>query len=828
MTNSNSFSDTYFDRYNEGYNFGILSDKSTNLEHYFTCKKVGLSIDTSKKINSFIRERGIDISVFFKAAFGILLQRYNNVNDVSFFELCDKNKVSLVRVKNDKDTNIESFLIDLQSKETTKKYIEIFELQKKIEDHELPECVTLFSYKEDLKDIDIDNINKHVRFMVFFYIKGEEYFFDINYDTCNYSDEIIDRIATCIVNIINVFATNSKCLVDKVDCISEIEKEKVLLVFNNTYMTVPFDSNIVSLFEARVRNTPDDMAIVSSKESISFKELNYRANQLANRLLKLNISSDDIVPLYCKRSVMMIIAILGVLKAGAAYIPLDSVENVNNIINECNPKVIITYNKEFENKDISIINLVKWELSDESKKNIDIPIEQKSRAICIYTSGSTGKPKGVLINHIGLLNAILTNIKVYELSDKDTVLQFSNYTYAQSIIDIFTSLLRSRLCLLLDEEYKDILAIESICNTYKITVMAMTPSLIKEMCPEKFKYVRILDSTGEVADISVLKKWSRYCTVLNSYGSTELTGNTSVYKVTGEEKHILPIGKPIYNNEYYIYDRNEHICDIGMLGELYISGLGLSEGYLNDSELTSKKFIINKFNGKRMFRTGDMARWLSDGNVEYFGRIDKQIKIRGVRINLNAINTVFDSIYELKNYHVTVNTDSNNDKVICAYLVSDKVLDIDKIRKKLMDKLPAYMVPSYITQLERIPINKNAKVDMAALPKPKYNYSGKLVLAKTDEEKLLISLLCEELNITNISMDSKFIELGGDSIKAIRIISKLRELGYGLTVANLLEESDIELIATRMKKCNQIDDILMEDVSEDDMHLINSFYNLAD
>jgi len=785
--------------YMEECKWGIISSNNKIDLNNYQSKNIP-NVDY-QKVKNLVIERDVDTYSVLSVLWGILLQTYNNVNEVCFPEIIDDDTICLVKICSETESSFASILKDYVNSKSNFGCKTMSQLDKNI---------ILISQVDVILRVSEQKENMSI---------------SIKYEEDKYSSELMDSLADTFALMINWFLVNPDQPVYQADCNANIEK--IMFNFNNTNESIPENKTVIDLFEERVMKTPDDVAIIFGDQKVTYKQLNLNADNLANKLLSLGIKEGDFIPLYAARSIELIVGIFGILKAGGAYVPVADNNSALHIISECNSKVIVCYDKKISGADDILCIEANYDADLVSDcKSINVHPKLDRVASCIYTSGSTGKSKGVLLTHLGFLNTVLTNIKVYELTLADVVLQFSNYTYAQSIIDIFTGIIASKLCIISDEDFKDMYIIEKICNKNSVTVMSLTPSLISELSPNRFKTVRILDSTGEFAKSDILAKWRSHCEVLNSYGSTELTGNTSVYKVIGDEKGIIPIGKPIFNNRYYILDRYNKMCDIGMMGQLYIEGLGISNGYLNDTELTDEKFVINPFTGNRAFKSGDMARWLPDGCVEYFGRLDKQVKIRGIRINLNGIKNVIDEIDIINNSLVTVKIDVKGDNVICVYLISNTKIDIAQVKRVLIDKLPIHMVPAFITQIDKIPLNKNAKVDFTALPKPTYEPMDVGYLKPiTKNEKLLAGLICKELKMGRVNIDNRFVEIGGDSIKAMRIVARLGKLGYKLSVSKLISDDRLFNVAKSMETVLDTEEIKKKQISCEDWSAIISFYN---
>ena len=358
--------------------------------------------------------------------------------------------------------------------------------------------------------------------------------------------------------------------------------------------------------------------------------------------------------------------------------------------------------------------------------------------------------------------------------------------------------------------------------------MTLTPSIIAELHPEEFKYLKLLDSTGETANYKDLNKWVNFCRVINSFGSTELTGNTSIFDFNSEnDSSNVLIGKPVCNNEYYILDNNCQLCDLYMMGELYISGPGLSKGYLNDEQLSNEKFIYYPEIKKYVFKTGDIVRWRYDGQVEYFGRSDDQIKINGVRIDLNIIKNQIEMIEEVEHCCVIANTDDSENTVICAYIIGSGKVDVAFIRNELLKKLPLVMVPSFITQINEFPLNQNKKIDRRLLPKPIFESIGVINHNLSDNIYFapFLEILKDVLQLKKINFDNTFIEIGGDSIKAMCVVNKLNMEGLDLKISELLKNQSLYNALQNIFLLNKNHNNKKEIISDSDIYAINNFYS---
>ncbi|MBQ3757775.1 MAG: amino acid adenylation domain-containing protein, partial [Oscillospiraceae bacterium] len=548
---------------------------------------------------------------------------------------------------------------------------------------------------------------------------GEVYEVGTAYCTDLYKAETIQWLNCHYREALRRMSENLDAKLEELSLTGEAEYEKLVNEFNDTAADYQKDKTVVELFEEQVKKTPENVAVVFEDTQLSYAELNAKANQLARRLRKLGVRPDDFVAMLTERSLEMIIGIYGILKADGAYVPMDPSypeERIRYMLNDCKPKAVLTYHAEIKTE-LPVIDLADSEVWTGAPRNLPHVNQPNDLAYCIYTSGTTGKPKGVMVEHRGLHNLTVAYTKRYELSAKDTVLQAANYIFDQSVWDIFNTLLiGGRLCLISYDDVRNPEKIAKCCRDNQITAAALTPALIAELDPEEFETLRMLESGGEAARETILKKWvQKNRKVFNTYGPTENTVNSSSYLIKGDEGPRIPIGTPASNISFYI-QQGEVLCGIGVPGELCIAGDSLARGYLNQPELTAEKFVACPYEDGKMYRTGDLARWLPDGNIEYLGRIDEQVKIRGYRIEIKEIEKAIIKIESVRDCAVIVRTDANGEKALYAYVVSDEEVSISAIRDTLAQTLPEYMIPAYMTQIEKIPVTRNGKLDKRALP----------------------------------------------------------------------------------------------------------------
>lgn len=574
---------------------------------------------------------------------------------------------------------------------------------------------------------------------------------------------------------------------------------------------------IHKFFEGEVEKHPSKKAVIINEESYTYRELNETANQLAAYLIKQGIKLETPVAIYLDRSFEMIISILAVLKAGGVYIPIDPLypqQRVSEILVNSQSKFVIT-NKEVDLNNINIINVninLQKELSACSMNNCNTLVPSDALAYIIYTSGSTGIPKGVEIEHQSLVSFILAITKNYEISEKDIIIQFASIAFDVSVFDIFTALCNgATLCIANEEERKSPVLLTELMKKNQVTVAELPPALLPLLSPKDFPMLRLISVGGEKFSGEIVNQWANSKRrFVNGYGPTETTVAVTLYDCVGTWDKNPPIGKPMENVEAYVLNEQLQPVPIGIPGELYIGGSTLARGYVNRPDLTAEKFIKHPFSNNendRLYKTGDLVKWLSDGNLEIIGRIDRQVKIRGFRIELSEIESKLAEHTVIK--QVTVQTiDSNeNGKQLVAYYVreeSNSQIDINDLQESLATKLPNYMIPSLYVELDNLPLTSNGKIDIKALPEPGNSRveDGNYVEPRDEvEQQIAYEIFAPILGINKVSAFDNFFYLGGNSLQATLIVSRIRNIfGIEVNLIDFFQSPTVESLAQIVKE----------------------------
>ncbi|MEH2451573.1 MAG: amino acid adenylation domain-containing protein [Nostoc sp.] len=597
-------------------------------------------------------------------------------------------------------------------------------------------------------------------------------------------------------------------------------EQQLLATWNNTQIAYPQDICIHQLFETQVEKTPDAIAVVFEEELISYRELNLRANQLAHYLQSLGVGSEVLVGLCVERSLEMVVGVLGILKAGGAYVPLDYAypqERLTFMLQDAQVSVLLTQEKlkaGLPNHQAEIICLdTNWQSIDYGLDNPTHNITSNNLAYVIYTSGSTGQPKGVQIQHRSAVNLLNAVAQEPGLTAEDTLLSVTSLSFDIAVSEIFLPLsVGAKLVLVSREVAADGTQLLKALTTSGATFMQPTPVTWRLLLAAGWQGSPQLKmiSTGEALPRELANQLlPKGACLWNLYGPTETTIWSTGYKVTTGNKAIS-IGCPLANTQLYILDSHLQPVPIGISGELYIGGEGLARGYLNRPDLTAEKFISNPFSPNpksRLYKTGDLARYLPDGHIEYLGRIDYQIKLRGFRIELGEIETALLQHPEVKEGVVIVREDTSNENHLVGYIVAETGQDslqvISQLRRFLKQQLPDFMVPTIFMALEAMPLTPNGKVDRKALPEPdasRPEMEANYVAPRTPIEQQIVDIWMQVLNVKRVGIYDNFFELGGYSLVGIQVVSRVRQaLQVEILMSNLFELPTVADLAERVE-----------------------------
>jgi amino acid adenylation domain-containing protein len=656
------------------------------------------------------------------------------------------------------------------------------------------------------------------------------------YDSEIFDDRSIERMlrqfetfVQSIVTQLEGIAANPIQPISELPLLTQRERHQLVVEWNNTTKDYPQDKCIHQLFEEQVELTPDAVAIVFEGEQLTYRELNARANQLAHYLLSLGVEPEVLVGICVERSLEMVVGLLGILKAGGAYVPLDPAypgERLAFMLEDSAVPVLLTQQRlvdRLPQQETQIVCLdTQWEaIAQYSSKNIACGVNAENLAYVIYTSGSTGKPKGVTIQHRSLVNYTTAVSIEYEIEKRDRVLQFASISFDASAEEIYPCLTSGATLVLRTDSMLDSVGIFlQKCQNLKLTVLSLPTAywheLTARLSQENFVFppsLRLVLIGGEKALPERLKTWLEYVgqrvRLLNTYGPTEATVVATIHDLSAANPELkeLPIGRPISNVQTYILDQYQQPVPIGVPGELHIGGAGLARGYLNHPDLTEAKFIPNSLGnepGSCLYKTGDKARYLPDGNIEFLGRIDNQVKIRGFRIELGEIETAISQHPSVKEAVVIATENNTGNKQLVTYIVpqTEVAPSISDLRHFLKQKLPDYMIPAAFVMLDDLPLTPNGKVDRRALPEPELRpeLSLTFVAPRTPIEEILASIWACVLGIEQVGVHDNFFELGGHSLLATQVISRVRDtMSVELPLRSLFEAPTVATLAQQVE-----------------------------
>jgi len=595
----------------------------------------------------------------------------------------------------------------------------------------------------------------------------------------------------------------------------ESERQRLVVEWNDTQTDDACEAYFHRLFETRAACSPHAIAATyyptihgTAAESITYSELNRRANRLARHLSKLGVGPGSLVGLFVERSLDMAVGFLGILKAGGAYLPLNPTYprgRLAFILADAQASVVLTQERLGErlpaHDGVTVFLDSDWDAMEECTQNLDVDVAYTNLAYVIYTSGSTGKPKGVLVTHRGLANVSREQIRAFDVGPGDRVLQFSSPSYDASVFEVIMALgSGAMLCLGSRESLMPGADLIRFLRDAEVSIVTLPPSALASLPFTHLPKLRTITVAGEACSQDLVSRWGKGRRFFNLYGPTETTIWATTCECWGDEKP--PIGRPIGNVRVYLLDRNWQPAPVGAPGELCIGGVGIGRGYLNRPALTAERFIPDQFSrqpGARLYRTGDRARYLADGRIDFLGRIDHQVKIRGFRIELGEIEAVLNQHPGVQKTVVLARQDRH--KRLVAYVVMGRKPgpSVTALRRFLEEKLPSYMIPSTFVVLDDLPVTSSGKVDRLALPElegTRPNIETAFAQPQTGVQRVVADIWQEALGVDRVGIHDNFFDLGGHSLLIVQVSEKLRkELGRDVSVIDLFKHPTVGEIA---------------------------------
>ena len=641
----------------------------------------------------------------------------------------------------------------------------------------------------------------------------------IEYNADLFDADTIERMVGQFETLLESIVSDPTRRLSELELLTEVERYKLLVGWNTTEAEYPADKSLVQLFEEQVARSPEAVAVEYERKQLSYRELNDRANQLAHYLQSKGIGPESRVGIWMERSPDMMVALLGALKAGGAYVPLDPSypqARLAFMLSDAQAPVLLTrqrFIKDLPEYAGQVVCLDRdWgAISKESAECPASRIKPDSAVYVVYTSGSTGTPKGVIGLHRGAVNRLNWMWRVYPFNEGEVCCQKTYLSFVDSVWEIFGPLLKGVPTVIISEdEVKDPhLLVESLMANH-VSRVVLVPSLLRVLLDvfddlqKRISKLRLWVTSGEEIPLELAKRFREampQARLINLYGSSEVSADVTFYEI-GDDflGQRVPIGRPIDNSKVYVLDAYLQPVPVGVRGELYVGGAGLARGYFNREDLTAERFVVSPFRrGEVLFRTGDLGRYLSDGNIEYVGRRDHQVKVRGFRVELGEIESRVKEVEALSDCVVVLREDRPEDTRLVAYYVEreGQSVEVSEIRRYLQSKLPDYMVPQHFVKLGSMPLTPNGKVDRKALPRPETMNTTEETEPKTLMEKMIAEVWKGALNVERVSVYDNFFEIGGHSLLSVQVIAQLqKKLGVRIKPRDFIYQSLGQLSAS--------------------------------
>ncbi|HVF90480.1 MAG TPA: amino acid adenylation domain-containing protein, partial [Blastocatellia bacterium] len=633
----------------------------------------------------------------------------------------------------------------------------------------------------------------------------------IEYDGRLFRQESIEYFSRHFRNLLREALENVDTPIADLEMVCEDERRRLIVDWNDSTGEWPAERCIHQLFEERVSIAPGDIALVFEGEALTYMDLNVRANKVAHFLRRSGVGPESVVGLCMERSPDLVICVLAVLKAGGAYLPLDPSypgDRLAFMIDDARPKVVLSQERSADalagcNANVFCVDTIAQEIENESVDDPRSDVAAENLAYVIYTSGSTGKPKGVMIEHSSVCNLALSQISAFDISPRSRLLQFASSSFDASVSEIFTALLAgARLCLARREELLPGPPLSGLLDRQQISVVTLPPTALSAMGGQSLPHLKTLVVAGEACGPQVVRRWSEGRKFINAYGPTEAT----VCATMEEESRSAErgsIGRGMRNVKVYVLDERGRVAGVGVAGEIYIGGRGVGRGYIGREEVTAERYVPDPYGGEgggRMYRTGDIGRYVEGGRIEYLGRVDEQVKVRGYRIELGEVEAALLSYAGVTEAVAMAREDEPGDKRLVAYFIGKDGAKIatEGLRNHLLTILPEYMVPGTFLQLESLPLSPAGKIDRRGLPAPgsaRRLLDDSFVAPRTGSEELLANIWAQVLNVEKVGIDDNFFTLGGDSIRSVQVLSKAWDAGLAVSLQKLFELKTVRRIA---------------------------------
>lgn len=808
--------------------------------------RVELVIDAEEKLKleALVRKNQTTLSILLQTIWAICLGRHNGTSDVVFGVVNSGRPTEIDNVESIVGLFINTSPLRIQYSDTTTfnalvknvqadlshlvqyQYLSLAELKAtQIIKEDIVDHIFVFNNypvgwvddRNDTRDeigfrIVESEVSEHINYNFGISVVLSPVFrIQFNFNTAVYTKTQIEAVTEQFHEIMKQVVMDDEILVRDLNILPYQQRTMLLETFNATATDYPDRMTMHEVVERKVSETPDALAVISGDQNYSYEMINAYANGVGHYLRKnAGVEKEHVVAVMVEPTHRFIVGLLGILKAGGVYLPIDPLypeDRIDYILRDAQVKIVIVDEKflprfhAFDGQVLVIDDLLLDKLK--TSENLTRINGASDLAYVIYTSGTSGYPKGVMIEHRGNVNMSLSQVRKFGIHQRDRVLQFASMSFDASISEIFMAFYSGASLVMLGsrENVHDADSLVSFMKERMVTVVTLPPSYLNVVEPESFAFLRVLITAGESAKMNHATNYSRFLNYFNAYGPTEYSVCVSIHSVREQDRdrRSVPIGTPIDNTEVYILDERDRLVPVGVNGEICVSGAGLARGYLNQDALTNLKFVDHPFiKGKRMYRTGDIGRWLEDGSIEFSGRRDHQIKIRGHRIELGEIENALLR-HELVKDAAVVTAELSGVNHLVAYVVTSQLNDVRTVKEYLRSVLPEFMVPTFIHFVDDFLLNIHGKIDKSSLPKFDVTQAREHIRPRTAGESVLIQVWESVLDRTGLSVNDDFFSLGGDSIKAIQIASRVLKHNYRITVRDIFENPSVSLLARKLK-----------------------------
>ncbi|HUS09280.1 MAG TPA: amino acid adenylation domain-containing protein, partial [Pyrinomonadaceae bacterium] len=821
-----------------------------SIEHgrEFHDERIQLSETATARLRDFARQHKLTLNTLTQAAWALLLSKYAREKDVLFGVTVSGRPATLagvesmvglfintlpLRVQLDPDTEVLALLKTLQEQQFALQQYEYCSLVDIQGWSEVPRGVPLFESILVFENLPVSSssqtANGKLRVqsdrsygsatgypLTLLVSPGARFSLQLVYDRARFRGEIVARMLLHLETILQDMVTDPERPLSELRLLRPEEKQRLLFDWNQTKTDYDREIGVHELFERQAFSNPSAVAATFRDQQLTYGELNTRADKLAVRLRSLGVGPETLVGICIERSLEMVVGLVGILKAGGTYVPLDPafpLERLAFIIKDADLTVLVTQKsllRELPAHDATVVTVDAEEIpSEDSNDDVVSRASADNLVYVIYTSGSTGKPKGVAIEHRALTNFLLSVQRQPGLAADDVLLAVTTLSFDIAALEIYLPLITGARVVIADAEVaSDGIQLKQLIAESGATVMQATPAtwqMLNNAGWQGQPGLKVLCG-GEALSVELANALvARGMTVWNMYGPTETTVWSTIRQIEAGDE-LISIGRPIANTQIYLLDEANRPVPAGIAGELHIGGDGVARGYL-DPELTAEKFIPNIFANvpdARLYKTGDLARYTENGDIEYLGRIDNQVKIRGYRIELGEIEAVLAQHSSVLENVVIARDDTVGDKRLVAYVVmaNGQKQTSEDLREFLRERLPEYMLPAAIVHLRKLPLTPNGKVNRRALPAPDYDaeLQDSFVAPRTQTEELLASIWSEVLKVSRVGVNDNFFELGGHSLLAVSMISRVRDaLSVDLKVRSLFEAPTVARLARTLE-----------------------------